>query len=437
MAWMPANVPGNGAGGGSVSPGLGPAWLWGYAIGTSFNIAKGLFGPQSPVMYPRVSKPGAYPTFQRIGTSEPIAPYFVQNYMNARKWTLDNDAGDVTGTADYNITGPPHIADCILRKWGNGVTGSDMVTAASQFGSFREVRDELQRWTIDNISTDLGWYNNVTISQLTSIKAAIAALCAQAPFFVSRRNDGLIYAGVYPVAQANADHFWYNDSAGNRVKIHPNSQHPGAADFGKPYAVEGFTAALTPSDEIFNRFTVNYRQFMPTGKLESRQYVCEADASCILWEGSSTEESLPVGSATDLAGELGYNVATICAASQARYGLREMPEINLDFVYGHVVATAFLNYLVRRYTNPRIVFSCQGGIEFSDLCPGHIIRISNDMNYEATRPDYINQPAKLAGWNTTGATGVADYLVNSVRLLPASGSFSVEFSAEQIIYTPV
>lgn len=419
------------------NPGLGPAWLWAYALGTSFNVAKGLFGPQSPVMYPRISKPGAYPTFQRIGTAEAVTPYFVQNYMNAREWTRDNDAGDVSGTADLNLTSPAHIADCLLRKWGQGVVAADMLTAASAFGSFRDAHAALDLWVDDIYNTDQDWYNNLTISQQTSIKSVIAALCAQAPMFVAKLPEGGIYAGIYGEAADDADHNYYKDSAGNRVKIHPNSQHPGAADFGKPYAVEGFTAALTPSEEIFNRFTVNYRLFMPTGKLEARQYICEADASCILWNGSSTYESLPAGSATDLETEFGYNVATICAASQARYGVCTMPDISLDLVYGHVVATAFLHYLVKRYTNPRILFSCQGGIEFSDLRPGHIIQVSNDMNYEATRPDYINQPAKLAGWNTTGATGVADYLVNSVRLLPASGAFRVEFSAEQIIYTPV
>jgi hypothetical protein len=386
-------------------------------------------------MYPRVSRPGAYPTFQRIGTTSALTPYFVQNYMNALKWSLDNDAGDVSGSHDINMVNNAHIASHLLHKWGTGVAATDILSASSQFGSIIDAHSALDSWALDINNTN-EWRSNLIVTDETPIKNVIANLCSQAPMFVAKLPEGGIYAGVYPEAAADADHNYYKDSDGNRVKIHPNSMHPGAADLGKPYAVSGFQAAFTPDDEIFNRFTVKYRRFLPTGSLESSQIVTETDGDCKLWYSGLGDEDPPSGDATDLAGDITDNLATVCASSQARYGVRKMPDINLDLVYEHVVATAFLFYLVKRYTNPRIVFSCQGGIEFSDLRPGHIIQVSNDMNYEATRPDYINQPAKLAGWNTTGATGVADYLVNRVRLLPASGAFGVEFSAEQIIYTP-
>jgi hypothetical protein len=242
---------------------------------------------------------------------------------------------------------------------------------------------------------------------------------------------------VYPENTTDGAHNYYKDSDGNRVKIHPNSHHPSAADFGKPYGVTGFHAALTSEEEVFNRFSVNYRQDATSGRLMEYQRVTEADGTCRLWNAALEIEEPPSGDATDLAADITDNLATVCAASQARYGVREMPEVNMDLTFKHFVATAFLHYLVKRYTNQRVVFGCHGGIEFSDLRPGHIIQVSNDMNFEFPRPDYINDPAKLAGWNTTGATGVADYLVNRVRLLPASGAFVVEFSAEQIIYTPV
>lgn len=364
-----------------------------------------------------------------------IEPVYSENWACPNVVVRDDGSGTITGTADGNIWEGPLIAAHLCSAWGSGVAATDVLTAASQFGSTRDTNDELDDW-VDDLGSATTYDYHVVIDQETTMESAIAQIASQGPWMFHKTPTGKFYAAPYWEAppttgsKTGSGHFRYWTQATNAyAKFHPGVNHPDASDAGKPFAFDPgrFRVRLTPLSEIYNRFRVRYGFYRPTGKFERTLILTETAGDSNVWSnGATSNEDTPTGLASSIGG--GYNLSTICTDSQARYGVTREMVVELPDIWDHPTATAYLHYLVKRYSGQRMIVSATTGIEGFQLYPGHVVRFSNDCNLIQPRLDYINNPAEQDGWDDL------DFIVQSVKI--DLDQKEVSFSCEQIIYDP-
>jgi hypothetical protein len=333
-------------------------------------------------------------------------------WANPSKASTDDASGTLTGTVRQNIESPPMIAAHLLAKWGKDVSTGDMVLATSTFGSFRDAESDMDEW-LDDVTggSALSWKANMVMAAQTNVGSAINRICQQSPMMVYKDYGGTYNAICYPNGSPAAP-LRFDDSAGTAVDFHTNLAHEDGSDYGKPYTLINPRCGLTGLQEVFNAFRVRYRPFAPLGSFDHSVHV-DADGYRV-WD--ATADAFVTSSDT-----LGDAMDVICSASVTRYGKRRELAVDADTIHDHSTATAMLNYLTTRFPYRRVWFEAEAFLESYDLKPGHVIRISDDMNLVMPLPAYgeIN-------WSTE------NFMVLDVQRRSSPHGPMVWFRAEQL-----
>ena len=356
--------------------------------------------------YTRVMKPGGTRITQSSTTSL---------YMDPSASSLDDASGTISGTASLNLESPAHIAAHMLLKWGEGCASTDLNLTASDFGSFRLAKTDLDKY-LDDVTggSALSWKACIPSGGDSTVEEQIARLTAQTPMMIQRGPDGVYYASVFPRLSSITAALRYDNSAGNPVYFHPNYAHPDSTEYGKPYSVVDFRADFASLSRLYTSFRVRYRRFTPTGEFTRSVYVDGSGYS--VW--SATAGALVTSGDT-----LGAALSAICAGAYSAYNKKREMVIEADTISDHATATALLGHLVRRFGWQPVIVRGMAFLESYDLRPGHVIRVADDMNNWMTNPQY-----GTVDWATSS------YFVRSVRHVPSPAGLMVEFDAEEIVY---
>jgi hypothetical protein len=330
-------------------------------------------------------------------------------------FTLDDGSGTIGAGADTNIESAEYVIAHMLAAWAEGLDDSTDLPGTTDFGGRGNANTEMDKWSPDNNVYPTAW---VPLVEETTVADAANSVCKSFPMLGAHLMGSGKYAIlVYPNATGTTQDF--DDSDGSIVLAHPNLFHGDATRSGRPYAVRVRDIQLTPLSEVYNRFQLRYRK----------------NTANVWNQTTSNNDGLTrrldaiKGPSTDA---IGMDAAAVCAASQDRYGLKRWMRLELPYVNDHRTAQAVLWFLVRRLTNQRVILTLSGGTEWFDLNPGHIHRVSDDLNVEHPNLDYMKEPAKLSGW--AGSSSNNEYMVQAVERQPASTGVSVEWTAEQVIY---
>ena len=350
----------------------------------------------------------------------------------------DDTSGTITGNVSDPLKGPAEIIDHMLRAWADGLDPATIRTATGQLGSFRDAESDYEDWCTDAGAPGGGTGVNdlqggyvPRIGSETTVGDLIDRISSQAPILVHRVPQDELICVCYPEAAPGtnpaSDFERFYDSGGDQVFFHPAKPLAGASMNGAPYGLSRFRPRLR--ERVFNRFTFRYRHYGPTGRLEKTIRITEVNDDSNVWSSSTP---LADGHPDDLVADIGYNLSTVCASSQARWGAHELPPIELPDVYHHEIATVFAHYMVRRWTNPAMIVDAEAGTEAADLMVGHVVSFQDDCNLLQPRMDYWLEPAKTVGWSPL------DFLVLEIDHAPQtkSGEVVTRFTCEQIIYDP-
>ncbi len=347
-------------------------------------------------------------------------------------YSRDNATGDLTGTNDAIIDRPEHIPAHLVLKWAKGVVNADLELGGSNgnFGSIWNLQQEYTKWKRDGDIKAMAIF-----SEEMTVADAVLDFTRSWPMAMAHLSAaGKYLFPCYPSTTrvTSSPRNGFEDQDGDIVRVHPNTFHPDQQDRGKAYAIGIQSLGLTGLDDIYNRFRIRYRYYAPTGDYLYSMYVSENALDSNVLDQTS---GLPTGRPRDIdhsvgSGGLGFDPSVLCAVSQKRYDITREMTIDLPHVHTHSGAMAVLWYLMRRFCFPRIVFSAVGGSEFYDLSPGHILRLSDDVNMDFPYIDYPQEGAKDTG--PAGSTNI-DYIVLGTEKHLESAAVLTEFHAEQCI----
>lgn len=349
----------------------------------------------------------------------PAQPLGGQFYVVPINTAIDSSTGVITGSSESLLKSPAHQAALVLLRYADGVTDANMSFSTSTdpvgFGSVRRAATLLDDWAqnVDGGGSET-FDTAVRINDPTTVAGAISLICENTPLMVYRKPDGSFNFCVYPNSRDTIPtQLRYVNNAGSTVYFHPNSHHASASRYGQPYGLADFRAYLSPVEEVFNSFRIEYNFHPPTNTFSFYQSA-NADAYRIWDQTTQTFETT--------GNTLGGNIDTACTASESRLGYRrEMPLLQLGNVNDDVTAAAILDYWSQRYTKRRVIIEATAFLEAYDLVPGHVINIDNDMNLTFPVPSY-----GFEDWEDL------DFIVLEVRYLPDPAGLKVWFRAEQL-----
>jgi hypothetical protein len=180
---------------------------------------------------------------------------------------------------------------------------------------------------------------------------------------------------------------------------------------------------------------LRYRGYGPYGATQKYTITETPNDSNVLNTSTNLNNAKPRSKPTKM-GVGGYDPSAVCATSQNRYSVKRWLNIEAPSLHSHDVAYAFMHYLLKRFTQPRIIVEATCGPEAVDLKPGHLISFSNDMNLAGPVPDYGSAAAKISGWAYTGEVGNPhkDYIVQRITRRPQDYGCDTTFTSEQIMY---
>lgn len=341
-----------------------------------------------------------------------------------RHTTLDND-GNFTAVINSPLLSAPDIMGQLIEKWGNGAPtvnkSSAPINNGANFGSF---------WWAE--STASGDYIPFSIEQeilsirtKTTMREVLDAMCANLPYGIHRKPDGIYYMLAYAVG---GDWNRYYGQATSAIHFHPNVSHEDAVRTGRPYEVWDFRASLSPRDEIFNRYRLRYWPDKG-GNLQKEMYVTEVAADSNVFSLTTYRND---GKPAGMASAIGFDMSEACRTSQLTYNHTRILELDLPHVHSHNTAFMVLVYVMKRFLYQRVIAEASVGTEAYDLMPGHITQWSRDINLIMPRPDYMTAPAQSAGWSL-GDNNL--FLVGKVKRSGHTSGVITRFETEQIIET--
>jgi hypothetical protein len=336
---------------------------------------------------------------------------------------LDTATGTITGTNDKELENPAEICAHLIAAWGNGInTPTDAVEISppsdEEFGSFRRAAARLDNWTDENNTGD-SWDILFRGIDEAPLREYLDRICSESPLMITQDStSGRHYAFAWPEASTDVaadDGDRYLDSSDSIVYFHPNIH--GGSHYGRGYALADFEVGLSPAESIYNRFRILYRLFPPTGEFTTYQFVSESDS--LVYDGGGSGLPDTTSSAME----------TLCADSQERYGITREYLVTATSIWKHNTAKSYLDYLIRRLTNQRMIVTATAFKEGAGLRPGNIVRFSDDCNLIIPRIDFQNSPGAETGWSSE------DFMVLQVDIDCSSGTPLVTFAAEHILYS--
>lgn len=328
----------------------------------------------------RWTRPGYEIAGRSDGGRKPVqndeAPY----YIVSPKSTIDDASGTVD-SAEANLQHPVHVAHHQILKWVRDVTGSDVETTASTFGSFAAAEAQIDDWIQGNVAGggSLTWDTRWTISSRTSPEAALTTLCNETPMTVYLDpSTGKFLCLVYEPASIQS---WekFNNSAGSQAEWVPrlmDARGVGTALLSA-YGIEGFEADTARKDQRVTGVRINFRRFAPTGEFLESVYANPDEQK--VW--SETAGDYVTGSSGTL--------YTACNAAEDQIG-RRTEDFVLDAVtvQDPATATGLLYYWVTRLTGAPMVVRGVTNAVGANLKVGHYTKIGDDMALEIPPPKY-------------------------------------------------
>ena len=372
------------------------------------------------------------PLYLTVGSSGRTSRVESNIWISRATNTVDDGSSTLTATVDGEITYPCDIAAHIMLKWGEGVASADVeiseasVSNGVPFGSGHRADEQLFGWILGGTAQ----HAQLVINQETTLGAELSNFMAQFPLMLYREvGDDTVYFGFYPEDSTDVNRFYSGSTA---IKFHPNIDHPDADDYAKAYVVQDVQIKPTPLSDIFNRFTVRYRGYGPYGLTQKFTVTETPNDSNVL----DTSSNLNDAKTNSLPG--GYDPSAVCAVSQERYGVKRWMNIDAPSLHTHYTAYALVQYLLKRFTQPRVMVEATCGPEAVDLKPGHLISFSDDLNLSYPVPDYGSGAAKVSGWAFTGESGDPhkDFIVQRITRRPEDYGCETTFTCEQIMYNP-
>jgi hypothetical protein len=138
---------------------------------------------------------------------------------------------------------------------------------------------------------------------------------------------------------------------------------------------------------VYNSFTIDYRPLRGGDTWGSRRTLTSISGN--LWEAMTTGAGITPGSTVlpwmaTTQKDLRVLGSALCKASQARFGMREMPMLQRAQCWDDGTAQLILYYLALKYAWPKRQARYVGGIELSSLLPGDVVLLTDsDVNLDA------------------------------------------------------
>lgn len=316
-------------------------------------------------------------------------PRYADIYVMPGKCTIDDASGTITGTGEANIEHPIDIARHLLTGWGVDISGSDLETTTSTFGTFASTaKTRLNRWIGQNVAggSSNTWKCAWTIANDTTVASALAQLCSEAPMMIQRDPaTGKFLCAVYEndlLGASGQDWEKFLDADGNKVTFHPNyfDERGQTSGRGRPYSVRDFGARSGGREGRYTDVRVRFRRFAPTGAFLDSVYA-NPDGQKV-W-------SVTAGDYVEGASGTLY---TQCGAAEGYLG-RRTEEFVLESVtiQDPATATGLLWYLTTVLTGQPVRVRGFTDAEGCVLKPGHAFQVSNDMNLWNPMPYYGQQ----------------------------------------------
>ena len=305
-----------------------------------------------------------------------------------REYSIDSASGAITGTGEENLENPAFIAADLLAEWTEDLSVSDLnlvgtgTTDATAFGSFRHAAEDLDEWLDDVPGASAHQYQHlISINSEKSVATTIDKICDQSPMMVFKGLDGTYRAVVYPEGTPDGDQQYKDSSASSVVQFHPNRFDMDS--YGKPYGVHSISFEQTPEEGVFNKFLIRFGYYAPDRAFTSSVSVDKADYR--VWSETSGAYLDTTDNDT-----LGEAAEAQCLVSFNRYGIEREMVVDADLIWRNATATAFLKYLVARYSQRRLIVKCTTYLETYDLQKGHIVKFTDDFNKRITVPSYAH-----------------------------------------------
>jgi len=265
-----------------------------------------------------------------------------------------DDVGTFTGTVNAILTDPLHAVRHVLQNYG-AVEDSEIATGG-EFGSYTAARASIAAWFSGGATTH-SWAMNRQTRERTSVEDLIAALADGCLDLSVRRmpNGKYGFFHWFPVAGMPASR-WYDSLTPIDVRR-------------RIVAVDGVPQVDTSRGDtggVVNELEVLYRGAVPR----------TAKASV-----AGSDDGL--GAAWGYGGVLPYSsgltAAQLCALSVERFGARDKVTVDMaDTELAHVAVAQGMYRLAREW-EPPITLRMTATPALYDLWPGHVFRLSNDL----------------------------------------------------------
>jgi hypothetical protein len=303
---------------------------------------------------------------------------------------------------------PTEIVTSLIDRWNVGGTVPTN-KSASAFGGSLLASEYIDDWADEAVSGTT-WQHTLQIDSSTPLGGAVDAVTQGVPLMVTLNpvNSTVQFIG-YPTAVRTPTELRYLDSAGNRVKFHPNIPHPDTADYFKPYSIRNLSCRLN-LESVYNDFTVRYWEFAPTRETGYTLSISRTSSS--VWNGTAFT--------TDTTRE------SECQDSFDRWGHRPLT-IELRGIHNHATAQGALDYLFVKGIAPLMLVTAEAHLEAYDLAPGKLVQFSNDCAkvFEPPRYDLTAGSAPLIDWEDF------EFFVLDIELLPEDSGITVRFLCEE------
>ena len=318
-----------------------------------------------------------------------------QFFFTADFAQVDDNSGDITGSADGGITSPPLIFKHFIWKMCSNGTYSSSNFRSSGFGSFATCVTDLATIATDTMC--------MRILEPMTPDELISRISSQTPLHIGRSMyDSKWYAVAYQQSPSSDKYFLDVDGSTNYKWKYTEDIIEGSVQVG-----------FTPLDDCVNEVHVRAAPFSPTG-----QYTQEA------WIG-------PSGSSDGDGGDFASR-ESVAAGSRDDLHIKGTISVDLpDLIWPQ--NAAYCQYLFDRYNRPRMTVSFTTGLRGIGLEPGMATLIDNEMQDYIPIPYY---PGDGVGGGTAKEWDDVKFFVRDVSLVSGSGAggapFLVNVTLEEI-----